>query len=723
MRRARVRFDARDYRAALAEATAALTHDPANAEAAQIKADAEARLAALERLLDQATRAIAANDAVGAAGLLAQAQELAPGDARVAEVVGAAARPRAGATGRGPARAASVSAARRRRQEPPAAPPARTGPARGSSRPPPAPPPPPGPPPARAPPVAAAPPAAVPPPPMPPPPVVQRPSRGRTPPSRRRRAGAGAAARPPPAAAPVRESDDAAIRRAIATYERAIESKDLALFRSVRPGLSADEERRLRASFDQVTQPADRHPDRDHHGDRRHGHGAARPAGHSGDGWTVADHASRRRRCGWHGETPAGSSSSWGADPRATRGGLSDREAAVCLAVICVALVAAPARAQDPPHNEAVRVEQLWRIFNDLYGPEGLVVDSTASLAGGQSHSGHFIGGFESEFSQFGVALTSQLVSLPQPTPAAGFTYQFDPALGVFNRTTNNFGPIMSERAETIGARRLSTGFATQRLEFDLIEGLDLSHIPAVFSHDNAELLGGREDVITTVNSVEASFTRSTLFLTYGVTNRFDVSVAIPWVTADMTVTSDATIRRIGTRIPEIHFFRSLEDTIGDRRIFTAFGNASGIGDINLRAKATLTPHRAPGVRPRHRLAPAQRRRARPARHRRARRAALCGVVGLVRAVLAACERGVSMERLERARRRAGIGRVARPARRGALQRRRRRSSCTRGSRSRPTCSGAGSSTRRGCRARPSMRSTACTTFPDIAFRKDSLTS
>jgi hypothetical protein len=258
-------------------------------------------------------------------------------------------------------------------------------------------------------------------------------------------------------------------------------------------------------------------------------------------------------------------------------------------AVMYVAVVATPVRAQDPPHNEAVRVEHLWSIFNDLYGPSGLVVDSSASLAGGQSHSGHFTGGFESEFSQFGVALTSQLVSLPQPTPAAGFTYEFDPALGIFNRTTNNFGPIMSERAETIGARRLSAGFATQRLEFDLIEGLNLNQIPAVFSHDNAELLGGREDVVTTVNSVDASFTRSTLFLTYGVTNRFDVSVAIPWVTADMTVTSDATIRRIGTRIPEIHFFRTLEDNIGDRRIFTAFGNASGLGDVNLRAKVTLS--------------------------------------------------------------------------------------------------------------------------------------
>ena len=204
------------------------------------------------------------------------------------------------------------------------------------------------------------------------------------------------------------------------------------------------------------------------------------------------------------------------------------------LAVIGVALFAMPARAHT---HSRVRpcASNICGAFSTT-STDRAVWSLTARRRSPaeQSHSAHFNGGFESEFSQFGIALTSQLVSLPQPAPAAGFTYQFDPALGVFNRTTNNFGPIMSERAETIGARRLSAGFATQRLEFDLIEGLDLSHIPAVFSHDNAQLLGGREDVITTVNSVEASFTRSTLFLTYGVTNHFDVSGAIAGVTADM---------------------------------------------------------------------------------------------------------------------------------------------------------------------------------------------
>jgi serine/threonine protein kinase len=66
-----------------------------------------------------------------------------------------------------------------------------------------------------------------------------------------------AAASPPspqpaiPPTSPV-ESDEALVRGVIRTYERAIETKSIALFRSVRPGLSAAEENRLRASFSQV---------------------------------------------------------------------------------------------------------------------------------------------------------------------------------------------------------------------------------------------------------------------------------------------------------------------------------------------------------------------------------------------------------------------------------------------------------------------------------------
>jgi hypothetical protein len=259
----------------------------------------------------------------------------------------------------------------------------------------------------------------------------------------------------------------------------------------------------------------------------------------------------------------------------------------IVAAAIVLVVSAESARAQDP-YNVTVNVTELSRIFTELYGPDGLVVNSLAALAGGVSHSSHFNSGFESEFSQFGTALTGQIVSLPLPAPASGFTFRFDPGLGVFTRTTTSFGPILAERADTIGARRISIGFAYQRLAFDSIESMDLNSIPAVFTHDSAELRGGREDVITTVNTIESEVTRSAAFISYGVTNDLDVSIAIPYISADIVVTSDATVRRIGTTVPEIHFFRAADDSIGDRRLFTAFGHSSGPGDITVRLKQVV---------------------------------------------------------------------------------------------------------------------------------------
>ena len=267
----------------------------------------------------------------------------------------------------------------------------------------------------------------------------------------------------------------------------------------------------------------------------------------------------------------------------------------IVVALMVLLLGSAPADAQDP-YNVTVNVTDLSRIFTELYGPEGLVVNSLASLAGGVSHSAHFNSAFESEFSQFGTALTGQIVSLPLPAPASGFTYQFDAGLGVFTRSTSTFGPILAERADTIGARRVTLGFAYQRLAFDSIESMDLKSIPAVFTHDNAELRGGREDVITTVNAIDSRVARSAAFISYGVTNTLDVSIAVPYISVDMVVVSDATVHRIGTTVPEIHFFRAADDSIGDRRIFTAFGHASGIGDITVRMKQRISSNPKNGL-------------------------------------------------------------------------------------------------------------------------------
>ena len=258
------------------------------------------------------------------------------------------------------------------------------------------------------------------------------------------------------------------------------------------------------------------------------------------------------------------------------------------VAMVCLLGPAASAGAQEP-YKLAIPVTNLATLFTGLYGPRGLVLDSEATLPGEQPHSAHFNSDFQSNFSQFGTALVGQLVTVPLPSPASGFTYQFDTTTGVFVRNTKSFGPILAERAETIGAGRTSLGFAFQRFSFDTIEQLDLDRVPAVFTHDNAFLLGGRQDVVTTLNSIKARVSQLTTFFTLGVTERFDVSAAIPVVATDLTVVSEATIRRLGTTNPLTHFFRAADgETIGDRRFFTATGRASGLGDLTLRLKSTL---------------------------------------------------------------------------------------------------------------------------------------
>jgi hypothetical protein len=257
----------------------------------------------------------------------------------------------------------------------------------------------------------------------------------------------------------------------------------------------------------------------------------------------------------------------------------------VLLPVLLICL-AAPAAAQD---NEPTTT--LSMVFHDLYGPNGLVVNSNQVLPDGSTHSGHFNSAFQSNFTQFNVALASQLTSLPVPSPASGFTYRFDAATGTFIRSTQSFGPILTDRAETIGRGRFAFNYNFQYFSFDRLEGLDLARIPSIFTHDDFQLGGGRADIVSTRNTIDASVGQWTGALTYGLTDRFDLSLAVPVINTRLNVISAATILRVGTGdAHEIHFFRDPDapNGIGDERTFQAGGSASGIGDLIVRLKGSV---------------------------------------------------------------------------------------------------------------------------------------
>src|SRR3954468_10202100 len=258
------------------------------------------------------------------------------------------------------------------------------------------------------------------------------------------------------------------------------------------------------------------------------------------------------------------------------------------LLITFVAVLASIGVPQRATAQQAQTPGKLATLFQDVFGPTGLVVNSEAVLPDGSTHSAHFNSAFQSNFTQFNVALVSQLTALPLPSPASGFTYAFDSATGTFRRTTRSFGPILSDRADTIGHGRLSVGFNYQYFSFDSLDGVDLSAVPAVFTHDDFQLGGGRLDVVTTANSVEASLTQWTGAITYGITDRVDVSLAVPIVRTTLSVLSNAQIQRIGTVDPAVHFFHdeTAKGGFGDRKQFAGSGTASGVGDLIVRVKA-----------------------------------------------------------------------------------------------------------------------------------------
>ena len=208
-------------------------------------------------------------------------------------------------------------------------------------------------------------------------------------------------------------------------------------------------------------------------------------------------------------------------------------------------------------------------------------------------HRAHFSNVIQTNFTPLNSALATQLTQLPFASPASGFTLTFNSAVGVFTRTTQSFGSIMTERAETIGRGKVVIGATYQHFAFDEIDGIDLKNIPAVFLHedDPAVVRDYEKDFITTRNSIDMKVHQFTLLGTVGVTRRFDVALAVPILDVRMGISSDATIQRVAAPDPvrgENHFFDAANPGGSTYRAFTNRSNASGIGDLTVRLKGTL---------------------------------------------------------------------------------------------------------------------------------------
>ena len=197
-------------------------------------------------------------------------------------------------------------------------------------------------------------------------------------------------------------------------------------------------------------------------------------------------------------------------------------------------------------------------------------------------------------------AVLTLLSTYPVGTPGGGFTYVFDPALGSLTRSSDSFGPSFAERALTTGRGRVSLGFGYQHAAYDTFEGLSLRQRGIVFyvphtdccsrgaadqsTPDGSRLTPPFEgDLIKAALGLELVSDTSTVVATYGVSDRFDVGVAVPFVRVKLNATVLASIQRLATQLePEVHAF---DGPNPDEKLFSLAGTAAGLGDIVLRAK------------------------------------------------------------------------------------------------------------------------------------------
>jgi hypothetical protein len=264
-----------------------------------------------------------------------------------------------------------------------------------------------------------------------------------------------------------------------------------------------------------------------------------------------------------------------------------------------------------------------------------------------QAQRAHFDSGFQTETAALSSAIGAvgtELTVLRLASPASGVSFTFDRTLAVVRRSTESYGPILGERAETIGRHRFFAAVTYQYFPFSTLDGIDLKHVPGAYNAADTLNPNGTHrnpatdppspgdppnelEHLNTTNRVDLKVHQFTFYVTYGLTNRIDLSAAVPILNVRLGVTSNATIVRTPDTIAQgpalkaawlaspntfpgnlypgtgplegcqntpagctgyFYYFDPADPANSITGIFSNAKSASGIGDALVRVKGTL---------------------------------------------------------------------------------------------------------------------------------------
>jgi hypothetical protein len=259
-----------------------------------------------------------------------------------------------------------------------------------------------------------------------------------------------------------------------------------------------------------------------------------------------------------------------------------------------------PCPTQEIQGSAAKRSSDLVCIVPQVYGPGGLVgTDNGGPLTSTRFHEVHFQASSINSFGPINAEIGVQLSQVPLASPVSGFIF----ANGVMQEATS-FGPVLADRAETLGKRRIFVGASYEYFDFDKADGVDLKSFGAVFQHESepticatiptTPCMNGEpiytNDIVATQNRIDIKVHQVTMVGTYGLSDRLDVSLALPIVDVRVGMRSNATIYNFEPP-PINHTFAPITDNPREtyispsNAILTNSDSALGVGDLRLRGK------------------------------------------------------------------------------------------------------------------------------------------
>lgn len=217
-------------------------------------------------------------------------------------------------------------------------------------------------------------------------------------------------------------------------------------------------------------------------------------------------------------------------------------------------------------------------------------------LAGPGSHGDHFkpanVGASKTIIDALGNFISASAASFPLSSTTPGVVFDF--SSGVPVAATTSAGPIFAENATTLGKGTLSFGATVSHLNLSKLRGIRTQDMVFAFTHqDIADPgLGDRaseRDYIELALDLDLSATVAAFQATYGLTDRIDFGVAIPFVS--VTMAGDPVARMnsftFASTDTAFHYFEGGTSTepILAHSTTPLDESASGIGDIALRGK------------------------------------------------------------------------------------------------------------------------------------------